>query len=40
VICAGTSACGSAAGCDGTCPGQMTCTQPIGTGSGAGSACK
>jgi hypothetical protein len=40
VICSGTSACGSAAGCDGTCPGSMTCTQPIGTGSGAGSACK
>ena len=39
VICAGTPACaGSNSGCDGTCPGQMTCTQDLG--SGAGSACK
>jgi len=39
VICAGTPLC-TGATCDGTCPGQMTCTQAIGTGSGAGSACK
>jgi hypothetical protein len=39
VICAGTAACaGSNSGCDGTCPGQMTCTQDLGSASG--SACK
>jgi hypothetical protein len=41
VICSGTAACGSGTAlCDATCPGTMTCTQPIGSGAGAGSACK
>jgi hypothetical protein len=41
VICSGTAACGSGTTlCDATCPGTLTCTQPIGSGAGAGSACK
>lgn len=41
VVCAGTPLCaGSNSGCDGTCPGSMTCSEPLGSGSGAGSACE